>query len=43
MDPTSTLVTIATSTEPTSSVQVLAVGIVNKFQETFGFIVSEKL
>ena len=43
MDPTSTLATIATSTEPTSSVQVLAVGIVNKFQETFGFIVSGKL
>jgi len=43
MDPTSTFATIATSTEPTSSVQVLAVDIMNKFQETFGFLVSPKL
>ncbi|MDD5738364.1 MAG: hypothetical protein PHY72_00340 [Candidatus Pacebacteria bacterium] len=43
MDPTSTIATIATSTEPTSSVQVLAVDMVNKFHETFGFLVSDKL
>ena len=43
MDPTSTLVTIATTTEPTSSAQVLAVDLVSKFQDSFGFLVSGEL
>jgi len=46
MDPTSTIINLqpitSSSTEP-SSVTTLAVDIVNKFQETFGFLVSDKL
>ncbi len=43
MDTASALINIATSTEPTSSVNILAVDIVNKFQEIFGFLVSGEL